>query len=354
MININKTYYDFKDVLIKSKFSTVESRSAVNLTMSFKDNSLFENWHPIPIMSANMDTVTDVEMAFELLKRNWIPVLHKYVSIDDINKLFNAIDLYNESATNKIDYRNLFISRGTSDTDKQKLKERLEAEPRIKSVCIDVANGHRESIIDYIKELKSGLCKDKILMVGNIGSSDMIIHYSLAGVDIAKCGIGPGSACETRIKTGVGTPQISLIDEVANEIKRLNLSGKIFLVSDGGCKNEGDIAKAFAAGSDFVMIGGMLSGYKESPGTIEVVNDRKFKRFSGMAAKESQRNGVPQHGTEEGKTVMIPYKGKVYHKLNDIEGGLRSACTYTDSKSIQELRNAELILSTVQENKVFS
>ena len=154
------------------------------------------------------------------------------------------------------------------------------------------------------------------------------------------------SACITRVKTGVGTPQISLIDMIKDK--------GILICSDGGCKNEGDIAKAFVAGADFVMIGGMLSGHKECPGSIEEINGKLFKRFSGMAAKESQHNGVPKHGTEEGKTVMIPYKGKVYHKLLDIEGGLRSSCTYTNSKNIQELKKAELVITTEQENKVFS
>lgn len=492
MIKTDKTYYDFKDVLIKPTFSHIESRNSVELRSSFKESDLFLNWNPIPIMSANMDTVTDIDMAFELLKRNWIPVLHKYVSKTEISILFDQIDEYNKTAESKIDYRNLFISRGTTETDKEKLKERIESEPRIKSVCIDVANGHRKSVPEYIKILREGICKDKILMVGNVGSADMVASYADAGVNIIKAGIGPGcfhpntpvktingfvdiqdikigdhvlthtnkyeavigltkyeekdkliaingnlstvghkyyvinkkdivndksilkhsfwleaenidmdahllvsthlttkqiknieevsysgivydieveishsflingdifvhnSACETRVKTGVGTPQITLIDDIYKEIERLNLTDKILLTSDGGCKNEGDIAKGFVAGADFIMIGGMLSGYKESPGVIEIVDGRKFKRFSGMAAKESQHNGVPLHGTEEGKTVMIPYKGKVYHKLLDIEGGLRSACSYTNSKTISELRKADLILSTVQENKIYS
>jgi len=345
---IEQKYYSFNDVLILSKKSNLDSRSQINLNSSFEENPLMKNWKPIPIMSANMDTITDIDMAYELLIRNWIPVLHKYVSIDSISYLFDKIDLYNKENNNKIDYRNLFISRGTSEQDKIKLKERLLAEPRIKSVCIDVANGHRTSVVEYVAGLKDDLCKDKILMVGNVGTEDMVELYEDAKVDIIKAGIGPGSACITRVKTGVGTPQISLIDKLYK--KRKN----ILICSDGGCKVPGDIAKAFVAGADFVMIGGMLSGYKETPGIIEEVNGKLFKRFSGMAAKESQHNGIPKYGTEEGKTVMVPYKGKVYHKLVDIEGGIRSTCTYTDSKNIQELKNAELILTNEQENKIFN
>lgn len=348
MLNTEKTYYNFEDVLIKANLSTLDSRKDVDIRL---ENEKFKDWKPIPVMSANMDTITGPEMAWELLKRNWIPVLHKYVSIKEISELFDKIDEHNKNNENKIDYRNLFISRGTTEQDKEKLKERLLKEPRIQSVCIDVANGHRQSTIDYAKELKSGLCKDKILMVGNIGSPDVIKAYAEAGVDIAKAGIGPGSACLTRVKTGVGTPQISLIDECVKERDSLGID--MLIVSDGGCKNEGDIAKAFVAGSDFVMIGGMLSGYKETPGEIEEINDILYKRFSGMAAKESQQNGVPEYGTEEGKTVSVKYKGKVYHKLNDIEGGIRSACTYTNSWKIKDLKKATLILTNVQENQIF-
>lgn len=492
----NNKYYDFTDVLIKPNVSNINSRSEVDLRLNleFNKKEVFKNWRPIPIMSANMDTITDIEMAYELVKNNWIAVLHKYVSIADIKTLFDRIDKYNEENFEKIDYRNVFISRGSSDTDKQKLMERLDSDKRIKSVCIDVANGHRIDMFEYLKELKRTICKDKILMAGNVGTEEVIKFYIEAGVDILKAGIGPGcfkgdmkvvtdnglvhisdikvgdsvlthknryqkvlntmtyeekdklisingiestlthkyyvvnkidkdiinesnlesfgfwlpanqldsnihllikntvfelieiinikekeflgnvydieveedhsftiegivvhnSACITRVKTGVGIPQISLIDKLKNELLNIE-NNDLLIVSDGGCKTEGDIAKAFVAGADFVMIGGMLAGYKESPGVIEIIEDRKYKRFSGMAAKESQHNGVPKHGTEEGKTVLVPYKGKVYHKLLDIEGGIRSAATYISAKSINDMYDmGTLILTNVQENKIFN
>lgn len=366
MLNKEKEYYGFNDVLIKPNYSTIVSRKEVDLRISNDNQTIstkpyMKNWRPIPIMSANMDTVTGPELAFELLKRNWIPVLHKYVSIDEISDLFNKIDQYNSVNSEKIDYRNLFISRGVTEADKEKLLERLQREPRIKSVCIDVANGHTEKVLEYVKDLRFGECSDKILMVGNIGNESLVEKYMFIGVDIIKAGIGPGSACITRVKTGVGIPQISLIDDIVKEVNKTfdylskrTINSSIMICSDGGCKTEGDIAKAFAAGAHFVMIGGMLAGYKESPGEIEVIEERTFKRFSGMAAKESQHKGVPNYGTEEGKTVMIPYKGKVIHKLEDIEGGLRSTCTYTNSHCISQLSKAELILTKEQENKVFS
>lgn len=195
------------------------------------------------------------------------------------------------------------------------------------------------------------IIKEEVDFLGKVYDIEVEEDHSFA---LSNGTIVHNSACITRVKTGVGMPQISLIDDIKKRLIDLKAENKMLIVSDGGCKTEGDIAKAFVAGADFVMIGGMLAGYKETPGTVEVVGDKMFKRFSGMAAKESQHGGVPSHGTEEGKTVMLPYKGKIYHKLDDIEGGLRSACTYVNAKNIQDLKKAELILSTVQENKVFS
>lgn len=356
-----KTYYTFKDVLIKPRVSNINSRSEVDLTSKITDD-----WNPIPIMSSNMDTITGTELAFELLKRNWIAVLHKYVSSNEITKLFDDIEIYNKNNENKINTKNLFISRGTTQTDKEKLQERIDQEPRISSICIDVANGCRTDVFKYIEELRNGSCKDKILMVGNIASGDVAIEYAKRGVDILKCGIGEGAACLTRVKTGVGVPQISMINEIklildSSIQNNFNLSEEEFknikkakICSDGGCTNPGDVSKAFVAGADFVMLGGMLSGHKECPGTLDEIDGKKFKRFSGMAAKESQWNGVPDHGTEEGKTVMIPYKGKIYHTLDDIEGGIRSTCTYTNSSSISDLYKAELIIASIQENKTLN
>lgn len=210
-------YPDFDDVMIVPSMSEVNSRSEVDLRLHLNQ------WSPIPIMSANMDTITDSVSAFEFLKHNWIAVLHKFVSIPEISALFDKIELYNSSIikeskipflnlydfNNKtfmlnkdikerenhlpflIDNKNIFVSRGTSDQDKQKLKERLEQEPRINSICIDVANGHRLDILPYLKFLKETY-PDKILMAGNIVTSEAAILYALNGVDIIKGGIGPG------------------------------------------------------------------------------------------------------------------------------------------------------------------
>lgn len=348
-------YLDFIDVLIKPRVSEVESRTEVDLRVDMhSDKPYMKNWKPIPIMSANMDTVTDIKLAFELLRFNLIPVLHKYVSVEDIKILFDKIDEYNKTHDESIDYRNLFISLGTSDNDKIKLITRLEQEPRVKSVCIDVANGYRKSVFEYIENLRTTSCKDKILMVGNVATPDAVIKYDSLDVDIVKLGIGPGSACTTRVQTGVGVPQISTILESKKALSNVS-SKKTFICSDGGCKVYGDISKAFCAGADFVMLGGMFAGHEECPGTKETINGEVLKRFSGMAAKESQWSGVPDYGVEEGKTVFIKYRGEVKHTILGMLGGLRSTCTYTNSENLQDLiHHGVLIRSNVQENKIFS
>jgi GMP reductase len=290
-----------------------------------------------------------------------------------------------------IDYRNIFVSFGTSDKDKEKLKKRIEQESRIKSVCIDVANGYRLSVFDYVKEIRNSICKNKILMVGNIATEDAFLEYSNLNVDIVKAGIGQGSACTTRIETGVGVPQLTMITEIkksiikykANLLEQVEkyeitldektvdfndsehlkhcqnvskLRDKIqtLLCADGGITKPADIAKAFVADADFVMIGGMFAGHEESPGKIEIIDGKKMIRFSGMASLESQWNGVPEYGTAEGKTVMIPYKGKVKNTIQRILGGVRSACTYTNSKNIKDLNKSIFIKTHIQENKILN
>lgn len=199
---------------------------------------------------------------------------------------------------------------------------------------------------EEIKEIKEES------FLGNVYDLEVEIDnsYNIEGT------IVHNSACTTRVKTGVGYPQLSLVLEIRDVLRENNLEEDILICSDGGCKIVGDIAKALRAGSDFVMIGGMLSGHTESPGNIEEYDGKKYKRFSGMRAKESQQEGVPNYGTDEGKTVMIPYKGDVVHTLRDIEGGIRSTCTYTNSHNLNELTDGHvnLIITSELENQKYN
>lgn len=377
MKKIIENSYNFEDVLIQPRISTLNSRKNVNVNqpMDYANNPKMEKWTPVPIMSSNMDTVSGIDMAFALLKKNWIAVIHKYVSIKEMKELFDKCEEYNHFLEKKgeitltdknkfsleddyqkgikIDFRNLFISRGTSKEDKIKLKERLEQEPRIMSFCVDVANGYREEVFEYVSELCQTYGETKIIMVGNMATVDAVLKYKKIGVDIVKLGIGSGRRCITRKQTGVGVPQLSCILDVASYLENFETKKekKILIVSDGGCNVIGDVCKAFVGGSDFVMLGGMLAGHKECPGVEEEVNGKMMKRFSGMAAKESQWNGVSDYGVEEGRTAMTLYKGKIHHTLKAIEGGIRSCGTYINAATILDFRNTTFVKTTYQLNE---
>jgi GMP reductase len=181
----------------------------------------------------------------------------------------------------------------------------------------------------------------------------MVEELLLAGADIIKVGIGPGSVCTTRVKTGVGYPQLSAIIECADAAH--GLGGQI--ISDGGCTTPGDIAKAFGAGADFVMLGGMLAGHNESGGEIMELNGKKFKQFYGMSSETAMQKhvgGVAEYRASEGKTVQVPFKGDVENTIQDILGGLRSTCTYVGASRLKELtKRTTFIRVAEQENRVY-
>lgn len=334
-----KIHFSFDDVLIRPVPGAVESRSHVKLERELK-----RGWRPIPVVSANMDTVTGEEMAETLVRRNWVAALHKYLPEEAVVSLFARL----KSAG--ADLRNLFVSFGNRQHDREQLERYLEIEPGIQSVCIDIANGYRKSVSQFVSDIKKGSCRERIVMVGNVATAEGARMLADAGADIVKVGIGPGSVCTTRVQTGVGVPQLSAVMEIRDA-----LQGQALICADGGCRNPGDVAKAFAAGADLVMLGGMLAGHRESASGVGEVDGKSVVRFSGMAAEEGQPGSVPEYAAAEGKTVYIPYRGHVERTLKSIEGGLRSACTYTGSENLEHfVKNAMLIRSTVQENHIFS
>ena len=190
-------------------------------------------------------------------------------------------------------------------------------------------------------------------MAGNVVTGEMVEELILAGADIIKVGIGPGSVCTTRIKTGVGYPQLSAIVECADAAH--GLGGHI--ISDGGCRVPGDVAKAFGGGADFVMLGGMLAGHAESGGEIVEVDGKKFRQFYGMSSKtamDKHAGGVAGYRASEGKTVQVPYHGGVAETVRDILGGVRSACTYVGASKLKELsKRTTFIRVAEQHNEVF-
>lgn len=335
----------FKDVMIRPKRSTLKSRSEVSLERNFKFLHSSTNWTGIPIMAANMDTVGTFEMAEVLAKEKLFTAIHKHYSPEEWKTFLSKVtaDFYNYIA----------ISTGTGKEDFEKIGQIITENPLLKFICIDVANGYSEHFVQFLKQTRKKY-SDKVIIAGNVVTGEMVEELLLAGADIVKVGIGPGSVCTTRVKTGVGYPQLSAIIECADAAH--GLGGHI--ISDGGCSTPGDVAKAFGAGSDFVMLGGMLAGHTESGGELIEVNGEKFKQFYGMSsttAMDKHVGGVAEYRASEGKTVKVPFRGNVINTVLDILGGLRSTCTYVGASRLKELtKRTTFIRVSEQENQIFT
>ncbi|MDP5094078.1 MAG: GMP reductase [Polaribacter sp.] len=335
----------FKDVMIRPKRSTLKSRSEVTLERSFTFLHSEIVWEGIPIMAANMDTVGTFKMAEELSKFGIFTAIHKHYTLEEWIE-------FSESVGTSV-LKNCAISSGISAVDSKKVNSILEVIPDIHFICIDVANGYSEHFVTFVKQMRKKH-PSKVIIAGNVVTGEMVEELLLAGADIIKVGIGPGSVCTTRIKTGVGYPQLSAIIECADAAH--GLGGHI--ISDGGCKIPGDIAKAFGAGADFVMLGGMLAGHDESGGELISENNEMFKLFYGMSSETAMKKhagGVANYRASEGKTVKVPYRGKVSETVTDFLGGLRSTCTYVGAKRLKELtKRTTFIRVQEQANDVFN
>ena len=341
----NELKLGFKDVMIRPKRSTLKSRSQVTLEREFKFLHSDIVWTGIPIMAANMDTVGTFEMAKALAEHNIFTAIHKHYSLQEWQE-------FASNATQKV-LRNIAVSTGTGKKDAEKVAQILSEFPQINFICIDVANGYSEHFVEFLKKMRKNH-PNKIILAGNVVTGEMVEELLLAGADIIKVGIGPGSVCTTRIKTGVGYPQLSAIIECADAAH--GLGGQI--ISDGGCKIPGDVAKAFGGGADFVMLGGMLAGHEESGGNLIERNGEKFKIFYGMSSETAMNKhvgGVANYRASEGKTVEVPFRGNVNDTVIDILGGVRSTCTYVGASRLKELtKRTTFIRVQEQANEIFS
>ncbi len=335
----------FKDVMFRPKRSTLKSRSQVNLERTFRLLHTKTEWTGIPIMAANMDTVGTFEMALALAEKKMFTAIHKHYSIEEWNNFLSKAPAGIENY--------IALSTGTSTQDFEKIAQLMNANPLLKYICIDVANGYSEHFVSFVKQTRKKY-SDKIIIAGNVVTGEMVEELLLAGADIIKVGIGPGSVCTTRVKTGVGYPQLSAIIECADAAH--GLGGQI--ISDGGCSTPGDVAKAFGAGADFVMLGGMLAGHDESGGEIIEIDGKVYKQFYGMSsatAMAKHAGGVADYRASEGKTVEVDYRGKVENTVQDILGGIRSTCTYVGASQLKELsKRTTFIRVAEQENRIYT
>jgi len=351
---------DFKDVLIRPKRSTLASRKEVDLNRTYKFKHSDREWTGVPIMAANMDGVGTFEMAGVLSKHRLMTCLVKHYPKHELR---NWIDDCGSDLPGRWIY-----SLGISESDLSKFDAVLSGISRgIGYVCIDVANGYSERFVHFVRDFRNKY-PDLVIIAGNVVTGEMTEELILNGADIVKVGIGPGSVCTTRIKTGVGYPQLSAIIECADAAH--GLGGHI--IADGGCTSPGDIAKAFGAGADFVMLGGMLAGHEEGGGeqltrifeTNELDNKgqrinriESYVRFYGMsshAANEKHSGGLKNYRASEGREVLIPFKGSVENTVQDVLGGLRSACTYVGASELRELsKRTTFVMVNNTHNRVY-
>jgi len=331
---IDDTKLDFDDVLISPKRSQLTSRKDARLTREFKFKHSYHTWEGVPIIASNMDHTGTHEMYKALKHYNMLTALCKFVTWRELKQF-----------TSDRNWSHLIQTIGL---DKNLDELDYDDSPWI---CLDVANGYTERFNDYVEVMRSHeATKSKIIIAGNVCTPEATEQILLAGADIVKIGIGPGSVCTTRKMTGVGYPQLSCIIECADAAH--GLGGHV--MSDGGCIVPGDIAKAFGAGADFVMLGGMLAGHDECEGEVE--NDTMT--FYGMSSDDAQIKyyGEKQsHRAAEGKKVQIPYKGYVRDTVQDILGGLRSACTYAGAKNLKALPKCTTFVKVNRQlNEVYS
>lgn len=336
---------DFQDVLILPKRSTLDSRSKVNLerTYTFKHSRM--TYVGIPVLAANMDTVGTMSMAAAFQQYQLGVALHKFYTEEQLIAYFTG--QFNPHT---------FYSMGITSTDYWKfttVMEKLPEENKLKYVCIDVANGYSRKFVDFVSKVREDY-PNLTIMAGNVVTGDMVYDLLERGADIVKVGIGSGSVCTTRKVTGVGYPQLSAVMECQDAAH--GADGHI--CSDGGVTCPGDLAKAFAAGADFVMCGGILAGHTECEG--ELIYDVDcylttpttkigFKdpnaipsgmRFYGMSSQQAMDNhygGKATYRAAEGKVVEVPYKGNVSNTIEEYLGGLRSTCTYCGARRLKDL-----------------
>jgi len=312
-------------VLISPKRSQLTSRKDANLTRTFTFKHSRHQWSGIPIIASNMDHTGTHDMNSVLVEYDMLTALCKFENFFYRKNLIQTIGLDQNLDTLRYD-----------DSE---------------WICLDVANGYTERFMEYVDLMRRHeASKDKIIIAGNVCTPEATEQILLAGADIVKIGIGPGSVCTTRKMTGVGYPQLSATIECADAAH--GLGGHI--ITDGGCTVVGDIAKSFGAGADFVMLGGMLAGHKECSGEIE--NDTMT--FYGMSSKEAQIKyyGEKQsYRASEGKAVQVPYRGNVRDTIEEILGGLRSSCTYAGAETLKALPKCTTFVKVNRQlNEVFN
>lgn len=324
----NEVYYDFADVLIKPKRSTLSSRQDVDVTRTFKMKHSGAELTVTPIIAANMDTVGTMQLAVAFEGLGLMTALHKHYTIE---QLITFYEMYRP--------QNTWYTMGVVERDYEKYKSFKELSKQrggsenvyVNKVCIDVPNMYSESCVDFVKRFRDEN-PHVTLLAGNVATGEQTEQLILSGVDIVKLGIGPGSACTTRKMTGVGVPQLSCVIECADSAH--GLGGQV--CSDGGITCPGDLSKAFGAGADFIMMGGVFAGHAENS-TPDADGMADFYGMSSTVANEKYAGGLKTYRASEGRELKIPFKGPVANTVQEYLGGLRSMMTYIGARKLKDV-----------------
>lgn len=311
----NTQTYTFDDVLLIPSYNHYESRRMVDIGNTDKSGKLTLK---LPIFTANMDTITEHRMANFIGEKGGMGVLHRFMSIEDNVKEFKLCKF------------TPFVSIGCSEAELKRVEALRDAGANY--FCLDVAHAHAKYVGQTIKKVRQ-LIPEACLLAGNVATYAGADYLASCGADIIKVGIGGGSVCSTRIKTGFGVPTLYSVRECA----RVDRS----IIADGGIRTPGDIVKALAFGADFVMLGGMFAGTRPTPGEAVKNGDRLVKYYRGMASREAQADflgEMPEWKTAEGVSTAVPYSENEEAIIADIVGGLRSGLTYGGAATISELQ----------------
>lgn len=314
----------FDDVLLMPMRSDIRSRREPSLKSQLTKKITIET----PIISANMDTVTEYDMAYTMNQLGGIGILHRFLSIDE------QAEQAKKLKENGV--KNIAGSVGVGEEFKTRAAKLIAAGANI--ITIDIAHGHSVQMMETLKWLKDTHPEIEII-AGNLATPDAARDLIEAGADAIKVGIGPGSMCTTRIITGCGVPQLTAIALCAE----VGQSYGVPIIADGGIRTSGDIVKAFAAGASTVMLGSMLSGTIETPG--EIKNGRKqYRGMASRSAQDSWRGGVPEGMAPEGEATFVTVKGHVKDVILELSGGIRSGMSYVNATSIAEIAQKSLFM----------